>query len=62
MAVALAAMLLLYQFTNYAEHRVLSAFLLFGALLCVAAPGRIGPLLVAGLVLSNVVSAPDIPG
>ena len=57
MTIALVAMLLLYQFTNYAEHRVLSAFLLFGALLCVAAPGRIGLVLVAGLVLSNVVSA-----
>ena len=58
MAAALAAMLLLYQFTNYAEHRVLSAFLLFGALVCLAAPGRIGPLLVVGIVLSNVASAP----
>jgi hypothetical protein len=58
MAAALAAMLLLYQFTNYAEHRVLSAFLLFGALVCLAAPGRVGPLLVVGIVLSNVASAP----
>ena len=57
MTIAFVAMLVLYQFTNYAEHRVLSAFLLFGALLCVAAPGRIGPVLVAGLILSNVVSA-----
>ena len=57
MTFALMAMLLLYQFTNYAEHRVLSAFLLFGALLCVAAPGRSGLVLAAGLVLSNVVSA-----
>jgi hypothetical protein len=57
MTFALAAMLLLYQFTNYAEHRVLSAFLLFGLMLCVAAPGRIGPLLVAGVMLYNVASA-----
>ena len=59
LAMALTAMLLLYQFTNYAEHRVLSAFLLFGAMLCVAAPGWIGPALVAGLALSSVVSAPQ---
>jgi hypothetical protein len=57
MAAALAAMLLLYEFTNYAEHRVLSAFFLFGALLCLAAPGRVGPILVAALVLSNVAYA-----
>jgi hypothetical protein len=57
MALALTAMLVLYQFTNFAEHRVLSAFLLFGALLCLAAPGRIGPLLVAALILSNLASA-----
>lgn len=56
LAAALAAMLLLYEFASYAEHRILSAFLLFGALLCVAAPGRLGPLLVAGLVLSNVMT------
>jgi hypothetical protein len=57
MALALTAMLVLYQFTNYAEHRVLSAFLLFGALLCLAAPGRIGSLLVAALIISNLASA-----
>ena len=57
LTMAFVAMLLLYQFTNYAEHRVLSAFLLFGVLLCIAAPGRIGPLLVAGIILSNMVSA-----
>jgi hypothetical protein len=51
MALALIAMLLLYQFTNFAEHRVLSAFLLFGTMLCLAAPGRIGPLLAAGIVV-----------
>lgn len=53
---ALAAMLLLYEFASFAEHRVLSAFLVFSAMLCVAAPGRLGPLLVAGLLLSNVVN------
>jgi hypothetical protein len=52
----ITAMLLLYEFASFAEHRVLSAFLLFAAMLCVAAPGRLGPLLVAGLVLSNVLS------
>jgi hypothetical protein len=56
LAAALAAMLLLYEFAGFAEHRVLSAFLLFGAMLCLAAPGRLGPLLVAGLVLSNVMT------
>jgi hypothetical protein len=50
-------MLLLYQFTNYAEHRVLSAFLLFAALLCLAAPGRMGSVLAAGIIVSSVVSA-----
>ena len=57
MAGAAAAMLLLYEFTSFAEHRVLSAFLLFGLLLCVAAPGRIGPLVVVCLILSNLASA-----
>ena len=57
LTMAFVAMLLLYQFTNYAEHRVLSGFLLFGVLLCLAAPGRIGPLLVAGIILSNMASA-----
>ena len=56
LATAIAAMLLMYEFASFAEHRVLSAFLLFGALLCLAAPGRLGPLLVAGLVLSNAVN------
>ena len=56
LAMALTAMLLLYQFTNYAEHRVLSAFLLFGAMLCLAAPGRIGPGLAAVIIISSVVS------
>jgi hypothetical protein len=53
---ALAAMLLLYEFASFAEHRVLSAFLVFGAMLCLAAPGRLGPLLVAGLVVWNAVN------
>ena len=42
LALALASMLLLYQFTNFAEHRVLSAFLLFATMLCIAAPGLAG--------------------
>lgn len=53
-AAALALILLLYAVTNEAEHRVLSAFLLFSALLCVAAPGKTGPLLAAVLVASNL--------
>ena len=57
MAIALAAMLLLYEFTSLAEHRVLSAFFLFGSLLCLAAPGRIGLILVAALILSNLAYA-----
>ena len=56
-ALALAAMLLLYQFTNFAEHRVLSAFLLFATMLCIAAPGGIGPLIAVGVVVVSVVSA-----
>jgi len=50
-------MLLLYQFTNFAEHRVLSAFLLFGTMLCIAAPGRLGPALAAGIVVVSIASA-----
>lgn len=57
LALALTAMLLLYQFTNFAEHRVLSAFLLFGTMLCIAAPGRLGPALAAGIVLISLASA-----
>jgi hypothetical protein len=53
---ALAAMLLLYEFASFAEHRVLSSFLVFGAMLCLTTPGRLGPLLVAGLVVSNAVN------
>jgi hypothetical protein len=56
MGTALAAMLMLYEFTAFAEHRVLSAFLLFGALVCLRAPGWIGPLLAAGLIASNVLA------
>jgi hypothetical protein len=57
LALALVAMILLYQFTNFAEHRVLSAFLLFGTMLCIAAPGGIGPLIAVGVVIVSVVSA-----
>jgi hypothetical protein len=57
MAAALGAMLMLYEFASFAEHRLLSAFLLFGALLCVAAPGRIGPLLAVGLIVSNLAAS-----
>jgi hypothetical protein len=49
-------MLLLYQFASFAEHRILSAFLLFGAMLSLAAPGRLGPVIAAGLVISSAVS------
>jgi hypothetical protein len=57
MLTAAAAMFVMYEFASFAEHRVLSAFLLFGALLCLAAPGKIGPVLVAGLIFSNLASA-----
>jgi hypothetical protein len=57
MASALAFMLLLYTFTNAAEQRVLSAFLLFAASLAVCAPGRVGVALAAVLVASNVATA-----
>ena len=53
----LGLMLVLYSLTNWAEHRVLSAFLLFGALLTLAAPGRAPLLLVAALIVSNVATA-----
>ena len=53
----LGLMLVLYSLTNWAEHRVLSAFLLFGALLTLAAPGRAPLLLVAALIASNVATA-----
>ena len=57
MAVALSLMLVLYTLTNWAEHRVLSAFLLFAALLCAAVPGRPAALLVAALIASNLATA-----
>jgi hypothetical protein len=57
MAALLGLMLLLYSLTNWAEHRVLSAFLLFAALLTLAAPGRVPVLLVTALVVSNLASA-----
>ena len=57
MAVMLGLMLALYSLTNWAEHRVLSAFLLFGVLLTLAAPGRIPVFLVTALIVSNAVTA-----
>jgi hypothetical protein len=57
MAVMLGLMLTLYSLTNCAEHRVLSAFLLFGVLLTLAAPGRIPVFLATALIASNVVTA-----
>ena len=57
MAVMLGLMMALYSLTNWAEHRVLSAFLLFGVLLTLAAPGRIPVFLVTALIVSNVVTA-----
>lgn len=53
-SLALVAMLLLYTLTNWAEHRVLSAFLLFAAVVGVAAPGRLGPALGVALIASNL--------
>lgn len=57
MATALALMLVLYTLTNWAEHRVLSAFLLFAVLVCASAPGRSAALLVSALLASNLVTA-----
>jgi len=54
MFTALALMLLLYTLTNQAEFRVLSAFLLFGALVVLAAPGRLPAIVVTLLIVSNV--------
>lgn len=54
MTAAMGSMLILYTPTNWAEHRVLSAFLLFAALGCVAAPGRPAALLVSALIVSNL--------
>lgn len=56
MGTALAAMLMVYEFAGYAEYRVLSAFLLFSAMLCLASPGRMATVIVLGLMLSNVVA------
>jgi hypothetical protein len=53
---ALAAMLMLYEFASFAEHRVLSAFLLFSAMLCLTAPGRPALVIALALMLSNAVS------
>lgn len=57
MFTALAAMFVLYEFASLAEHRVLSAFFLFGALLCLAAPGRAGVVLASLLIASNIAFA-----
>jgi hypothetical protein len=57
MAAALSLMLLLYTLNIWAEHRVLSAFLVFGVLVTLAAPGRAPLLLVTTLILSNVATA-----
>lgn len=54
MAAILGLMLVLYSLTNWAEHRILSAFLLFAALVMLAAPGRAPLLLVVGLIVSNL--------
>ena len=54
---ALSLMLVLYTLTNQAEYRVLSAFLLFGALVVLAAPGRAATAVVALLILSNAAAA-----
>ena len=43
-----------YSVGNWTEHRIVSAFVLFGALVCTAAPGRLPLTLAALLVLSNV--------
>jgi hypothetical protein len=47
-----------YAVTNWTEHRIVSAFVLFGALLCTAAPGRLPLVLATLLVLSNVATTP----
>jgi hypothetical protein len=57
MAAILGLMLVLYSLTNWAEHRILSAFLLFAALLMLAAPGRAPLLIVVGLIVSNLATA-----
>jgi hypothetical protein len=45
---------LFYAVTNWTEHRIVSAFVLFGALVCTAAPGRLPLVLAALLAVSNV--------
>ena len=55
---ALVLMLLLYSLSNFAENRVLSAFLLFGSLLCATAPTRSALWLVSALVASNLATVP----
>ncbi len=57
MLTALSLMLVLYTLTNQAEFRVLSAFLLFGALMVLATPGRASALAVTLLIVSNVATA-----
>jgi len=57
MVAILVLMLFLYSLTNWAEHRVLSAFLLFAVLLTLAAPGRVPVLLVTALIASNLATA-----
>jgi hypothetical protein len=57
MMAILGLMLLLYSLTNWAEHRVLSAFLLFAVLLTLAAPGRAPVVLVTALIVSNLATA-----
>jgi hypothetical protein len=54
MAAALTMMLAIYSLTNATEHRVLSAFLLFAAVLAALAPGRLAPLLATALVASQL--------
>ena len=57
MSIVVVLMFFFYTLTNWAEHRILSAFLLFGALLCCAAPGRTPVLLAVALIASNLASA-----
>ena len=59
MAGAMGLMLALYTLTNATEHRVLSAFLLFAAVLAALAPGRLAPLLAGALIASQVVAMGD---
>jgi hypothetical protein len=54
MAGAIGLLLVLYTLTNATEHRVLSAFLLFAAVLATLAPGRLAPLLAGALIASQV--------